>query len=385
MIDLLLCYLTIFILSALVIFFAVNMMNILTVHIIERNTPELDGVLVSVLIPARNEEQNIVNCLESLKEQTYSNLEIIVIDDNSNDNTLNLCKNFMNKMNLKLINGKELPDGWLGKNFACHQLQQNASGKYLLFTDADTVYEKDAIGKAVSFIKQKQCDLLSVMPEEITVSFWERVIIPVMHFVVYTLLPLKLVENTNDPRFVMANGQFMLFTREMYDRTGGHYALRNKIVEDVWFGKSVKQSGGKLIFGNGRGILSCRMYENYEQVIKGFTKNLFPGLSFSFPGLVAVLGLFFIVYVLPLPLLIYSFLTQNYFILSLSFASLMIAILIRLTQAYHFVLPKKESFLHVLSVVMFIYIGLRSYFSIRSGAGAEWKGRVYTEKLMKDE
>lgn len=378
-------YFVLFVLIVNVIFVFVNFLNLSWDYNISNLKTIHSEELVSILIPARNEEKNIDACLQSLFIQSYPNIEIILLDDNSTDDTYCVSKKYLSNMNFLLIKGKPLPEGWLGKNYACHQLQEAAKGEFLLFTDADTVFEPDAVSKAITFLKNKNSDLLSLMPHEITKTFWEKVIIPMIHFVVYTLLPLKLVEKSKDQRFVMANGQFMLFRREMYDIIGCHRKLKNKIVEDVSFGKEVKMNKGKLIFANGSGIVKCRMYDSLDEIIKGFTKNLFPGLSFSSAGLFLVLFTFAFAYLFPFPLFFFGIISNDSLIIQLTSLSILLPIVSRISQSIQFRLPLAYSFIHFLSVIMFIFIGLNSFKKIRKGIGAEWKGRFYKEALMRDE
>jgi chlorobactene glucosyltransferase len=133
--------------------------------------------LVSVLIPARDEEKNIYRCLRSLAKQDYPNIEILVLDDNSKDKTANIVEEFASKdRKVKLIRGKPLKTGWLGKSYACHQLSENANGDYFLFVDADTLHFPDSISSALASLTCNGLDAISVFPKQITVTIHERIL-----------------------------------------------------------------------------------------------------------------------------------------------------------------------------------------------------------------
>ncbi len=224
---------------------------------------------ISVLIPVRNEEENIEQCVKSVLEQSYDNYELIVLNDNSTDKTDEILSRISNPK-FQYKKGKEKPENWIGKNYACHQLFQSAKSEYLLFIDADTKLEKNALSGIISFTEKYNPDLVSLMPKEEAGTFWEKITIPMLHFTVLTLLPMPLVEHTKKESLTMSNGQFMFFKKSFYEFIGGHESLKNKIVEDVWLGRKVKKSGGKLIFANGTDIISCRMYTSYNEIVEGF-------------------------------------------------------------------------------------------------------------------
>ena len=162
---------------------------------------------VSVMIPARNEENSISNCLNSLKKQTYGNFEVIVLNDRSTDGTLQKILNFKDEMPLKILNGKDLPEGWLCKNHACHQLSNEATGDIYLFTDADNFYSETALEKTVCYFEDYDLDVLSAFPQQKTESIWEKLVIPNIDTILYSLLPLRFVYLFKSPALTAANGQ----------------------------------------------------------------------------------------------------------------------------------------------------------------------------------
>ena len=383
--------LSLFILSVLTILFILNFINIFHFRKISFENENPCFKKISVLIPARNEEENIADCVNSVLNQDYGNFELIVLNDKSSDNTGKILNALVNSdLNLKyqnrfkIINGTALPAGWVGKNFACHQLQQSAGGDYLLFIDADTILNKDCLSKSINFAENFDTDLLSLMPYEKTVTFWEKVTIPLLYFAVMVFLPLKMIEKSGSKKFSMGNGQFMFFKRKFYDKIGGHESLKNKIVEDVWLSRRVKEFKGRLIFGDGTEISECRMYKNFGEILNGFSKNFFAGLSFSVTGLISVNLLYFILFILPLPLMISGITESDSVLFISSVISFMIPVLMRISHSLKFRQPFWFSFLNILSAAMIIILSLNSFRKLRFGKGADWKGRKYSESLLSE-
>ncbi len=253
-----------------------------------------DGVvtstpLVSILIPARNEENNIGTLLESLLQQDYKNLEIIVYDDLSTDNTAAIVNNYCFSDNrVRIVNGIELPRGWLGKNYACHTLSQEAKGDYLLFIDADVVTFPKLITQAMAHLKKHQLSLLSIFPQQIMHSLGELITVPLMTWILVSLLPLRLTRDSKKPSLSSANGQFMLFDASVYKQIQFHKLVKNVAVEDIVIFKELKRNRfkGHTILSNGQ--VKCRMYKGFGEAARGFSKNIFyffgksPIASFAF-------------------------------------------------------------------------------------------------------
>ena len=171
--------------------------------------------MISILIPARNEEMNIANCIESLQKQDYPNFEIMVLDDNSTDKTSEIVSSFAEKdERIKLIAGKKLPKGWVGKPHACYQLARKASGSWLIFTDADTLHKPSMIRSVLEIAINNKPSLLSGFPKQITDSLSQKIAVPVFNFIVLSWMPLWWLHKGNKPRPSFANGQFLMFSRE---------------------------------------------------------------------------------------------------------------------------------------------------------------------------
>jgi chlorobactene glucosyltransferase len=237
---------------------------------------------VSVLIPARNEAGVIGHTVRRLLAQTYPEFDIFVLDDNSTDDTAAVARAAAgDDPRLKILSGEPLPPGWLGKNWACHQLAQAAQGDLLIFTDADVIWSPEALAALVAEMERSDADLLTVWPTQITVTWSERLVVPLMALVILGYLPLPLVNHTRWASFAAANGQLLAFRREAYNAVGGHESVRGEIVEDIVLARRAKQHGLRLWMTDGAGVISCRMYQNWSNVRDGYAKNIIAGYGNS--------------------------------------------------------------------------------------------------------
>ncbi len=242
-----------------------------------------DVGLVSVLIPARNEEKNIVSLLCDLQHQNYNKLEIIVYNDGSTDRTAALVSE-MGKYDarIQLINGAELPTGWLGKNNACYRMAQKAKGKYLLFLDADVRLDENAIGASLRYVHKRNLALLSFFPKQIMNSLGERAVVPVMNFILVSLLPLFLVRNSGFSSLAAANGQFMLFEEKTYTKLQPHEQFKANKVEDIAIARYFKKNKQNIACLLASDSVRCNMYGNYKDALNGFSKNIVSFFGGSF-------------------------------------------------------------------------------------------------------
>lgn len=254
------------------------------------------GPRVSILVPARNEQKNIIACVESLLVQEYENFEVIVLDDQSDDKTSSvLHERFGGHPRLTVLRGGPPPPGWIGKSWACHQLAQHASGELLLFTDADTRHHSRALAHAAGALTEENLDFLSVFVKEEVVSWSERLVIPMISWSILSFLPLVLAYYTPWAACSAANGQFLLFRRSAYEAMGGHEAVRQSAVEDLALARRVKHYGLRWRLLDGSDLIRCRMYEDYEQVYEGLTKNLLAAFDYRIGWFILIwlwIGLF---------------------------------------------------------------------------------------------
>jgi chlorobactene glucosyltransferase len=368
------------VLLSLLVFLGILLRNMIDLPGMPEHCPH-QGVLVSVLIPARNEALNIERCVLSLLRQKYTPFEILVLDDGSTDATPELLRRLVIESGgkVRVVQGEPLPDGWHGKSWACSQLGRQATGELLLFTDADTMHEPDALRRAVGAMQESGADMLSLMPHQELGSFWEKLVVPLVHVILMCYLPLRFVRTSRRAAFCFANGQFILFRRGFYTRINGHAAVRDAIVEDVWLCKTVKKAGGTVVAFNGSDVVSCRMYRNFREIWEGFSKNLFAALGYSTAGLFALIVMIAALYIAP-SLFLFNALLASQFTVSLFWLPLMqiaVALLCRILIALLFRQSLPMAFLHVLSQVVLLAIACNSFYAIKFGKGASWKGRNY--------
>jgi len=225
---------------------------------------------VSIIVPARNEEVCLGDCLQSLVTQDGVAFELIVVDDGSTDRTREIAESFSG---VQVISPGPLPAGWTGKNNAVVAGAKEARGGWLLLTDADTVHVAGSLARALAEAKEHQADLLSYSPEQIAVTFWEIATLPVVFAELARKYPPSKVSDPASP-IVAANGQYILVRREVYDAVGGHAAIGDSLLEDVALARAVKSSGHGIRFRYAADAVRTRMYRNLAQLREGWTKNL---------------------------------------------------------------------------------------------------------------
>jgi glycosyltransferase involved in cell wall biosynthesis len=240
-----------------------------------KNHACLDDVLVSVLVPVRDEEKNILPLISSLQKQDYQNIEILIFDDQSSDNTAELVKNAAQAdKRIKYFTTGSLPKGWLGKNHACHTLSEKANGTYLLFLDADVTIGNNAITNSVATSVKNKLGLLSYFPVQRMSTFAEKITVPNMNYILLSLLPLVLVQKSGYPALAAANGQFMFYNAEAYRKYYPHKVLRKSNVEDIEAARYLKRSGEKVSCRAAASNISCRMYTSFTDAVHGFSRNI---------------------------------------------------------------------------------------------------------------
>ncbi len=232
--------------------------------------------LVSILIPARNEEDNLPGVLNSLQNLSYQNIEILVFDDESNDGTANVVKSFAKiDQRIKLFQSDGLKESWRGKNYACYQLAQVAKGDYFLFIDADVLLNTNIIESSLCEMQKRKLSLLSVFPKQVMKTSAERKSVPVMNYILLSLLPLVFVRYSPFKAHAAANGQYMLFDAVAYRKYQPHKRFKESVVEDIRIAQFYKKVKAKVGCYLGDERISCRMYKGYDEAIAGFSKNVF--------------------------------------------------------------------------------------------------------------
>ncbi len=230
---------------------------------------------VSIIIPARNEESVISDLLRSIRHIDYEDLETIVVDDCSTDQTAAIALDF----GVKVISGKQRPSGWNGKQWACHQGAQAASGDILIFTDADTQHESDSVRRLVQFMESQKLDVASALPFHIGEKWWEQMSGPFHLMLVMVTAPFW----TQKPRRVWCVGQYLAFSRRAYDLLGGHEAVKMSWVEDVPMANRALTQGFRYGVYAGTHLHRVRMYASLPAFIAGWRRNFRAGMTESSP------------------------------------------------------------------------------------------------------
>jgi chlorobactene glucosyltransferase len=383
------------ILGVLCALFLILLVNLLTFPRLKSYEPPgqttvQDAPLLSILVPARNEERCIEVCVRSLVAQNYERLEVLVLDDHSSDATAAIVQRILDELpgeqkeRLRLLSGAPLATGWVGKNFACHQLAQQARGDYLLFTDADTVHTPGMAGAVLATMREQHVALLTGQPEMVTGSLGERLIVPLLNFTILTLLPVALIPRRPETSLATGNGQLLCFQRATYEEIGGHAVLKERILEDVLLARAVKAAGRRIIFVDALLLVRCRMYASFAEVWAGFSKNLFAFYSYKLPFALVALLLNLALFVLP-PLLLLAalLLTLPPLVISCALSAYLLAVLMRVLLSLRFTRRQRGvalllCLLHPLSILLECLILVNSIRWHYRKAGTVWKGRHYT-------
>ena len=372
------------VIAALLVVLAINLIiNLRSLRGPDRNSriPKPEP-LVSVLIPARNEEQNIETCLRSIQEQDYPNFEIIVLDDNSTDRTAAIVERLAAKnKRIRLIKGKPLPPGWAGKPFACYQLAENAKGSWLLFIDADTTSERYMLRSTLAVAIGLNLSLLSGFPRQMAESLPEKIALPIMYFIIMCWMPLWWLHRSIGHRPSLTIGQFLLFRRDEYWRIGGHMAVKDRILEDVWLGVETVQQGGRHLAIDLSTVFYCRMYRTVGAMWEGFVKWIYSIAALSPVALVGILAAVFVFYLAPFFWLWNGFLsgaapTDWRFIVTFQVAMILF---MRWIVEHHFRQSLLSTFLHPIGMSFWYMAGLYGLWREVVGLGVRWKERIYGE------
>jgi glycosyltransferase involved in cell wall biosynthesis len=324
-----------------------------------------------VIVPARNEQDCLASCLESLVSQTGVSLEIIVVNDHSEDRTLEIAQSFSQ---VQVVEAGPLPQGWSGKNNALTAGVQKARGNWLLFTDADTVHLPGSLARSLTEAIQRRADLLSYSPEQEVWGFSEKAIMPVIFAeLASTYQPSRV----SDPksRVAAANGQYILVSRKMYDLVGGHAAIGTALLEDVALARAVKQAGGRIFFRYGGDAVRTRMYRSFAQLRDGWTKNLVQ--LFPSPWRLATLRVSEFVLIAGSAVLAGIAFVQDrrsVAVFTGLLAVTLYAFLLKRIRRAHFAWD--ANFLSLFGLPLFAYLLLRSKLSYDTD-NVVWKGRHY--------
>ena len=235
--------------------------------------------LVSAIIPAKDEETTLADCLATVLAQSYPNLEVLVVDDRSTDRTPEIARSIAEvDPRVRLISIEDLPPGWTGKTHALHVAAGQARGDWFWFVDSDTRHEPDSLAIVLEYARSHGSAMASLLPEMRCESFWESVAQPLLGIVLIQSYPLFWA---NDPtkKLAFANGQYILIRRDAYHAAGGHEGVRDKFVEDIYLAKAVKGIGLSARTAIAHGIGSTRMYTSLPRFVRGWSRILYDALG----------------------------------------------------------------------------------------------------------
>lgn len=330
---------------------------------------------VSLLIPARNEQDNLGVLLPSLIVQDYPNLEIIVLDDHSTDGTRAVAEGFAGQHpKLRVLDGGPLEPGWMGKPNACRQLAEVATGELLLFTDADTVWTPNGVSLVVKAFQRTRADALSAWPEQVLQGNLSRLMQPFMAWSLVGLLPISLVPDPRFPDVVSANGQLIAFRRECFETIGGFEAGRANVLEDMAMARAVNRAGLRFWLLNGAGTVKCKMYSSSREVFSGFAKAAYTNLGANPLALVAAIAAFFWFFLGPWVWLISSLIQGGNPTWPL--VAVFLSLFTRAVSDVTFAYPPVLALLQPLAVIAWAVIAVVSAWKHTTGR-VRWKGRVY--------
>jgi glycosyltransferase involved in cell wall biosynthesis len=346
--------------------FALTLCNLLLLR-----TPRLPTTVrhrISVLIPARNEAANIAPALAAVLANAHPDYEVLVLDDGSTDETAALVRAHADPR-LRLLEGSTLPTGWTGKVHACQRLSEAATGDILLFIDADVRLDGQALLRLDGFFQANEsCALVSGVPRQITVTAMEKLIVPLINFVLLGFLPLLGMRHSPRAGFAAACGQFIAVRAHEYRAMGGHGAVRGHLHDGIYLARAFRQAGYGTDLIDVSRLASCRMYHNAAEVWHGFAKNATEAMATPV-GLPVWTVLLAGGQILPFFLVFFD----RGVLVWLACA---LPLLTRLLLARRF----RDSWwfiLHPLGVALFLAIQYSAFFAARRGVEAEWRGRLY--------
>jgi chlorobactene glucosyltransferase len=344
--------------------------------------PPVPAPLISVMVPARDEEDNIESCLGSLQAQDYPNFEILVIDDHSSDNTAAIVKRMAAQdSRIRFFQSEPLPEGWAGKTFACYQLARQARGSWFLFVDADTIHAPHMLRSVLTVaMESNRLGMLSGFPRQLANSLPQKIAIPVLYFVIMSWLPIWWLHRSRRSRPSLAIGQFLLFPREDYWKIGGHQAVKSRIIEDVWLGVEINRSGSRHIAIDLSPVVSCNMYHDVGAMCEGFIKWMYSVAAMSRIFLALLLAAGYAFYLAP-----FYWLWRELFVMPTGWGAIigfqvLVIFGMRWLVDSRFKEPVVSFILHPLGfsflILTVLYAGSRQVV----GAGVRWKNRLYSKE-----
>ena len=364
---------------AVIVYLTVNMIYLVRLEPVFKKLD--DPPMVSVCVPARDEERGVRLCLESLLEQDYPKYEVIVVNDHSSDRTGELIRKMAEKdSRLIAFDGEDLPIGWLGKPFALYQAFQKSKGEILLFTDADPIFERHALRTAVFTMREHNLDALTLMPKVEFGSFWERAVQPTIFGFIGSLTRFRKV-NSSDHKTAMGFGAFLMFKRSSYEAIGGHEAGKADVLEDVLIAKRLKKAGLTLLAADAKRLFSIRMYYGLHEIWTGWRKNIFLAMKRSIFR--AFYYIFMVLAFLLTPHLVLGWnlvAGSNLVWLGLSLLGVIMVSAATIKTCDELGLSRLNACLFPIGAVVMAGIMINSMIQVLIFSRTEWRGRVYSMK-----
>jgi chlorobactene glucosyltransferase len=354
--------------------------------------PPADDGLITVIIPARNEAGAIATVVRSILASTYPSLEVIVVDDRSTDDTAAIVRGLIDEElrsrpggapRLGLVAGSELPDGWYGKPWACEQGYRAARGEILVFTDADTRHHPALLGHAVGALLAERPGLLTLVPHQVTVTWWERLVMPQFMVLLGLRFPPGRINRARRARDVLANGQFILLRRATYEALGTHAAVRGEVAEDLALAQRAFTGGHRVWVAFAEDLMATRMYDGLRSMVEGWSKNVYLGGRRSFPDQPVLRALVPVITALPLlfwlapPVMALLAPLVAPALLLPALAATAVSIAFWSAVARRMRIPVVCGPGYPLGALVALFIVMRSTW--RGRRRVEWKGRTYAE------
>jgi chlorobactene glucosyltransferase len=348
---------------------ASTILSLTTVPRLREGSVPKDTPLVSVLIPARDEERSIERTVRALLAQTYPALEIVVVNDRSTDATATILGSIQDER-LRVVHGVEPPPGWLGKNWALHEASTHARGELLLFMDADIVYAPGAIAAVVEHIQKRSVAMIALLPHLEMHGFWEHLAIPNLAVMAFSVMPLWLANRTRIRVMAVGGGPGNMVLREAYDAAGGHAELKDAVIDDVGLARLIRRTGGRTEAVRADDLVSVRIYHGLRETVDGFTKNTFTVFGRSYFNVLLIIAYTLFTHVLPYVLAFMGdpFAIATVLVLTLTRVILFASLGYRLDNAILGDVPM---------VSLWIFIFLRSAWITGVRGRLHWRGRNY--------
>jgi len=350
--------------------------NILITHLARQHSYPVTFPMVSILVPARNEERNIARCVQSLLALDYPSFEVLVLDDQSSDNTRAILEKISHTHSkLKVLYGDTPPGSQVGKNWACSQLAREAQGELLFFTDADTFHQPETLKTIVTALEGEQADLLTGFPRQEMQTWGERFLVPFFAWALLCFNPLAFAYRLRLPALSSAIGQMMLFRREAYLIIGGHDGVGSSIVDDLMLARKIKSYGLRWRVIYIADLISCRMYRNSREAFNGFAKNLFAAFDSRLLPFLSIFLWLVVLFWEPLIILLFMIFGQiPHFQASNLYICIGLSIILWLLPYIYLRIPNGLALLYPVTILA---IELVAFTSLRNSliGNLSWKGR----------